>query len=319
MAITRVGVMANPPTNIGDYTHILAHLDAYAKQVGNQGMLLTQWGNASGVPAIAKGSYISHGGTLFVVDTEDFLVAAPASNGTYYLRVAESGASLAISWVTSIGGYTWNAIYNGLYDGSENQILPYMLIKTGAVLEKWKISNLMQGGNFNRVDYLGRVIMGALTCASVDTGSGPISGASVGVTGEISGASINTAGLGNFLIGQNLRTTDSPTFAEMITGNGPKKFTYEEAVFTSNTQTIYMSTMISGELKMVYARRSGGNLHTLRLPSGGSFLVFGYGYFTAGESTAVRHITTSSLWSGGSEVGMNISDSMFANVLVYRI
>lgn len=172
MAITRVGVMANPPTNIDDYTHILAHLDAYAKQVGNQGMLLTQWGNASGVPAIAKGSYISHGGTLFVVDTEDFLVAAPASNGTYYLRVAGSGASLAISWVTSIGGYTWNAIYNGLYDGSENQILPYMLIKTGAVLEKWKISNLMQGGNFNRVDYLGRVIMGALTCASVDTGFG---------------------------------------------------------------------------------------------------------------------------------------------------
>lgn len=176
MAITRVGVMANPPTNIGDYTHILAHLDAYAKQVGNQGMLLTQWGNASGVPAIAKGSYISHGGTLFVVDTEDFLVAAPASNGTYYLRVAGSGASLAVSWVTSIGGYTWNAIYNGLYDGSENQILPYMLIKTGAILEKWKITNLMQGGNFNRVDYLGRVIMGALTCASVDTGNATVGG-----------------------------------------------------------------------------------------------------------------------------------------------
>lgn len=194
MAITRVGVMANPPTNIGDYTHILAHLDAYAKQVGNQGMLLTQWGNASGVPAIAKGSYISHGGTLFVVDTEDFLVAAPASNGTYYLRVAGSGASLAISWVTSIGGYTWNAIYNGLYDGSENQILPYMLIKTGAVLEKWKISNLMQGGNFNRVDYLGRVIMGALTCASVDTGSGV------------------------FTFNQGVKTTDSPNFAGLSVG-----------------------------------------------------------------------------------------------------
>lgn len=200
MAITRVGVMANPPTNIGDYTHILAHLDAYAKQVGNQGMLLTQWGNASGVPAIAKGSYISHGGTLFVVDTEDFLVAAPASNGTYYLRVAGSGASLAISWVTSIGGYTWNAIYNGLYDGSENQILPYMLIKTGAVLEKWKISNLMQGGNFNRVDYLGRVIMGAL--------------ASLAVTGAISGASLDT-GSGAMTFDQGVKTTDSVVFANI--------------------------------------------------------------------------------------------------------
>lgn len=182
MAITRVGVMANPPTNIGDYTHILAHLDAYAKQVGNQGMLLTQWGNASGVPAIAKGSYISHGGTLFVVDTEDFLVAAPASNGTYYLRVAGSGASLAISWVTSIGGYTWNAIYNGLYDGSENQILPYMLIKTGAVLEKWKISNLMQA------------IINCVPCASVDTGSGAMT------------------------FDQGVKTTNSPNFVGLSVG-----------------------------------------------------------------------------------------------------
>lgn len=200
MAITRVGVMANPPTNIGDYTHILAHLDAYAKQVGNQGMLLTQWGNASGVPAIAKGSYISHGGTLFVVDTEDFLVAAPASNGTYYLRVAGSGASLAISWVTSIGGYTWNAIYNGLYDGSENQILPYMLIKTGAVLEKWKISNLMQGAGFVTVDYLGAIV-----------------GTSLAVTGAISGASVDT-GQGAtevHLMDQNVRTIDNVTFSRL--------------------------------------------------------------------------------------------------------
>ncbi len=192
MAITKVGAMTDPPV-AGDYTILQAKLDAYAKQIGNQGMILTQWTNTTTAPKIAMGSYITHGGTLFVVDTEDFVVAAPG-NGTYYLRVAASGASLAVSWVASLAGYTWNAIYNGLYDGSENQILPYMLIKSGATLEKWKITNLMQGGGFNRVDYLGRVVGGALTCTSVDTGSGPMT------------------------FDQGVKKADSPEFAELSVG-----------------------------------------------------------------------------------------------------
>lgn len=288
MAITRVGVMANPPTNIDDYTHILAHLDAYAKQVGNQGMLLTQWGNASGVPAIAKGSYISHGGTLFVVDTEDFLVAAPASNGTYYLRVAGSGASLAVSWVTSIGGYTWNAIYNGLYDGSENQILPYMLIKTGAVLEKWKISNLMQGGNFNRVDYLGRVIMGALTCASVDTGQG---------ANELYG------------MDQDVKKTSAVEFASVNTGFGANevyKLSEQTIAFGTVTGTdkiMSMSAMDIKEIRMVNTtgiitkQTSASYYISLKLPAGGT-------YFVVGQSDpyAERVLVFGGVFSGGTIV-----------------
>jgi hypothetical protein len=48
------------------------------------------------------------------------------------------------------------------------------------------------------------------------------------VTGAASMASINTGGLGAFLIGQNLRTTDSPTFVtvnatDVVTTNGPNR------------------------------------------------------------------------------------------------
>ena len=66
--------------------------------------------------------------------------------------------------------------------------------------EKWKITNLMQGGGFSRVRY-----DGVLKCESL------------AVTGAISGASVNT-GQGDFEIGQNLRQTDTPRFMEIYSG-----------------------------------------------------------------------------------------------------
>ena len=51
--------------------------------------------------------------------------------------------------------------------------------------------------------------------ASVSTtGNASVVG-DLGVTGALSGASINTGGLGAFLIGQNLRTTDNVNFANI--------------------------------------------------------------------------------------------------------
>jgi len=149
----------------GDYAILQAKLDAYAKQVGNQGMILTQWTNTTTAPKIAMGSYITHGGTLFVVDTEDFAVSAPAGDGTYYLKVAVSGDTLAVSWVASTAGYAWNAIYNGLYHADESQILPYQLVVSGtvSVFTKRKITNLMQGSGFVTVDYSGAMQSSELT------------------------------------------------------------------------------------------------------------------------------------------------------------
>ena len=131
MAIAKVAQFESTPTAVSDYEAQNAHISAFIRQCANQAMILSQWTNTTTAPAILIGSYISHGGILYQVQTENFAVTAPEADGTYYLKVAVSGASLALSWVTDISGYSWNAIYNGLYDVSENQILAYQLVVTG--------------------------------------------------------------------------------------------------------------------------------------------------------------------------------------------
>lgn len=179
MAIVKVGTYRNPPEDITDYEAIVAHLEAYTRQIGNQGMILTEWTNTTNAPKIAMGSYISHGGVLYVVEDEDYVVTT-AIDGYQYFRVWASGDTLIIDTVSSVVGYSWNAIYNGLYDVSGNQILPYQFnMNAGTGLyEKWKITNLMQGGGFSRVRY-----DGVLKCESLAV-TGAISGASVAVTGN---------------------------------------------------------------------------------------------------------------------------------------
>ena len=198
MAIVKVGTYRNPPEDITDYEAIVSHLEAYTRQVGNQGMILTEWTNNTTQPKIAMGSYISHGGVLYVVDAEDYGLPALSSDGTFYLRVAASGDTLALSWISSLSGYAWNAIANGLYHADESQVLPYMLVVAGAVVEKWKITNLMQGSGFSRVRYDGAVSMGS----------------TLAVTGAISGASINT-GSGAMTFDQGVKTTDIVKFANL--------------------------------------------------------------------------------------------------------
>ena len=155
MAIVKVGTYRNPPEDITDYEAMVAHLDAYTRQVGNQGMILTEWTNTTNVPKIAMGSYISHGGVLYVVEDEDYVLPALSVDGTYYIRVAVSGETLALDYITDLTGYVWNAIYNGLYHPDGKQVLPYQVVKSGASVGKWKITNLMQVDGFNIVNYLG--------------------------------------------------------------------------------------------------------------------------------------------------------------------
>jgi hypothetical protein len=205
MAIVKVGTYRNPPEDITDYEAIVAHLEAYTRQVGNQGMILTEWTNTTNAPKIAMGSYISHGGVLYVVEDEDYLLPSLSSDGTYYIRVAVSGDTLALDYITDLTGYVWNAIYNGLYHPDGKQVLPYQVAKNASAIEKYKMLNPWQVDDFAVVDYLGRY-----------------HGRELHVTGAISGATVNT-GQGDFKIGQNLRTTDSPTFDSIITNTGDIK------------------------------------------------------------------------------------------------
>ncbi len=245
-------------------------------------------------------------------------------NGTLYTVTRLTKAANSITFYTSGGVITVNKFQEGTNVGVYTELAVTQAINFQAVVGGIEVKHIFpwgtQAGSPGSYD-LGTsdARFNTLWLKILDVLNAVRFRSTLQVDGAASVASINTGGLGAFLIGQNLRITDSPEFASVITGNGPKKFTYEEVVFTSNNQTIYMSTMISGELKMVYTRRSGGNNHTLRLPSGGSFLVFGYGFFTVGESTGNVHLIKSTLWAGGEALGENTQSSMFANVLVYRI
>ena len=273
MAITKVGAMTDPPV-AGDYAILQAKLDAYAKQIGNQGMILTQWTNTTNAPKIAMGSYISHGGTLFVVDTEDFAVPAPAGDGTYYLKVAASGATLAVSWVSSLAGYTWNAIYNGLYHSDESQILPYQLVKAGALRSKRKITNLMQGSGFVTVDWTGAM-------RSVYFNQG------VKTTDSPTFATINTGHGANELypMNQAVRTTDSPTFAGLTVDSNPIMRVDASEMLNPNKSNLNISAMDIGQMRVVTGQIS--NLPaSIKTPTAtGTYLII---YNTGTDATNVK-------------------------------
>lgn len=203
MAITKMGTYRNPPEDITDYEAMVEKLDAYARTIGGQGMILTEWTNANEWPKLAMGSYIFHGGASYIVDTEDYTIGEP-SDGTYYLRVMASGETLTVSWISSLDNYTWNPIYNGLYHADQSQILPYQLVVSGATVEKWKITNLAQGAGFVVANWQGSVRVAGSMNATGAISSG----------GAISGTHINT-GQGDFKVGQNLRITDSPEFSSL--------------------------------------------------------------------------------------------------------
>lgn len=203
MAIVKVGTYRNPPVNITDYEAIVAHLEAYTRQIGNQGMILTEWTNNTTQPKIAMGSYISHGGVLYVVEDEDYVLPTLSSNGTYYLRVSVSGDTLAITYTTNIADYSWNAAYGGLYHADESQVLPYQVVKNSALIEKYKMLNPWQADDFAVVNYLGRYhgrglhVTGAISGDSIDTIDATIDGRSMVLAPHSSGAKeVFTAQLG---------------------------------------------------------------------------------------------------------------------------
>jgi hypothetical protein len=237
MAIVKVGTYRNPPEDITDYESIVAHLEAYTRQVGNQGMILTEWTNTTNAPKIAIGSYISHGGVLYVVEDEDYLLPSLSSDGTYYIRVAVSGDTLALDYITDLTGYVWNAIYNGLYHPDGKQVLPYQVVKNASAIEKYKMLNPWQVDDFAVVNYLGRY-----------------HGRELHVTGAISGASVDT-GQGAtevHLMNQNLRTTDTPYWSEVGVTNGTYvRALKEKGIFKrpeSNTFYRYVGNITQDDL-----------------------------------------------------------------------
>ena len=274
MALIRVAQYSSTPTVVGDYQAQNAHLQAFTNQLMTQQFILSE-GTAQ--PVIKQGCYVSHGGSLYIADADTAITGSPA-DGSVYIRVSGT-TSLTVEFVTDISGYTWNPVYTALTSGSYT-LLPYLIVKASTVWTRYNFNpNNQQFGSLASLAVNGNATVGGALGVT-----GAISGASLGVTGAIRGASINT-GYGAFDVGQNLRTTDSPTFAAITAGTIDTGYGDNEVFKISNQKLtitydeVNMAAMDVGEIRFVSASIRGDDSDPgiLKTPSGGSYIVVGYG------------------------------------------
>jgi hypothetical protein len=260
MALIRVAQYSSTPTVVGDYQAQNAHLQAFTNQLLTQQFILD-----SGIaqPVIKQGCYVSHGGSLYVADADTPITGSP-SDGSVYIRVSGT-TSLTVEFVNDISGYAWNPVYTALTSGSYT-LLPYLIVKAGTFWARY---------NFNPNEQQ----FGSL--ASLVVNGNTTVGGALGVTGAISGATINT-GQGAtevHLMNQNVRTTDSPTFAQITTTNGPNKP-------MDNNDASMPSVGIGG---FSYATRSvTSGYPSITIGSGGTWVYIAYSTRSDNDTTYVK-------------------------------
>jgi len=267
MAITKL-LSPNTPNPItagpnGDWDLAMAQLTAVKKLLSGEQMMLTEWTNATTQPKLALGTHLQHKGSIYVVDTEDYALPALGGNGTYYIVLEPSGSSLVGSWVTSLGGYTWDATYNGLYNG-DKLALPYQVVKSASGVAKRKILNPWALNGFTTVDYLGNVQGVNNLVASGDiSATGKLTGATVSASGDISatgkltGATVS-AGNELLLQGKKVHIFISSTIKTSFASPGayPSGLTFNGVDLIScdsSTGRIYVHDGISSTIKSSFA------------------------------------------------------------------
>jgi hypothetical protein len=133
------------------------------------------------------------------------------------------------------------------------------------------------------------------------------------VDGAASMASINTGGLGNFLIGQNLRTTDSPTFStvnatNVVTTNGPNKP-------VDNNDASMPSVNIGG---FSYATASSSSTNpSITIGSGGTWVYVQKNSKASSSSIYIGRVSGGTVLQG--QYKGDGEDSSFINVIAWRI
>jgi hypothetical protein len=195
MALIRVAQYNSTPTLVTDYQAQNAHLQAFTNQLMTQQFILN---SGTAQPIIKQGCYVSHGGSLYVADADTSITGSP-SDGSVYIRVSGT-TSLTVEFVTDISGYAWNPVYTALTSGSYT-LLPYLIVKAGTSWTRYNFNPNNQSFGDTRLNSLA-----VLNNATI--------GGTLGVTGAISGATVNT-GQGAtevYLMDQNLRKTDNVSF-----------------------------------------------------------------------------------------------------------
>jgi len=136
MAITKVTAPNSVPTSVSDYEAQNNHLIGFINQVNNQSFILTD-PTGTDAPDIKQGSYINHGGNLYLVDTEDYTPSGSPADGNVYIRVS-GDATLTAEFITDISGYAYNQAYGNLVN-STYTLLPYLLVLASSAWTKYRL------------------------------------------------------------------------------------------------------------------------------------------------------------------------------------
>ena len=161
MALVRVAQYGSTPTVVGDYQAQNAHLQAFTNQLLTQQFILD---SGTAQPVIKQGTYVSHGGSLYIADADTAITGSPA-DGSVYIRVSGT-TSLTVEFVTDISGYTWNPVYTAL-TSTTYTLLPYLIVKASTVWTRYNFNpNNQQFGSLASL-----AVTGAISGASLNTGS----------------------------------------------------------------------------------------------------------------------------------------------------
>jgi microcystin-dependent protein len=295
MSISKVAQFVTPPETVGDYDAQNAHIAGFTRQLAGPSMALTQWENTTTIPKLALGTYLSHGGYLYRVDTEDYVISGTPTDGTWYIRLEASGDTLIATWISDLSGYVWNAVNNGLYNGSY-QLLPYQIIKAGAVYTKRKIMNLWQGGGFQTVDWEG-VFGSGIVAPTVEAIT------FVGFTGMVAPFGASTAPFGWLACDGTAksRTTYAKLFAVVGetfgVGDGSTTFNMPE-LRGEFVRGLDDSRGVDTGRTLGSAQADLFKAHTHTIPTSDSSGVFGRGIVPTDDGTPPRGNTSS---TGGTE------------------
>ena len=226
-------------------------------------------------------------------------------NGTLYTVTRLTKGANSITFYTSGGVITVNKFQEGTNVGVYTELAVTQAINFQAVVGGIEVKHIFpwgtQAGSPGSYDIgTSDVRFNTAWLNLLDVLNAVRFRSTLQVDGAVSVASINTGGLGDFLIGQNLRPTDSPTFAGLTVGGWEHKRTTHKYQPPVNGN-VYIDAMDIGERRSCtfgpLDTTSGDNIEAVYLPSGGKYFVQGVYSNANGEKTV-----TFQLFAGGSRI-----------------
>ena len=261
MALIRVAQYSSTPTVVTDYQAQNAHLQAFTNQLMSQQFILD---SGTAQPVIKQGCYVSHGGSLYIADADTPITGSP-SDGSVYIRVSGT-TTLTVEFVNNISGYAWNPVYTALTSGSYT-LLPYLIVKASTVWTRYNFNpNNQQFGSLASLAVTGNTtiggtlgVTGAISGASLDTGNGavelyPLIFGSVSVTATSGNATVTISSL---IIGQEVLVTATLTSANNYTAYVALPSGSEKYSVTTSYGSAFVGVFIGGADISRYSIASG--------------------------------------------------------------